>query len=427
MKRVVIVAPQFPPCNLTASHRCRYFAEHLHKFGWQPIILTLKPKYYEGDIENDLLKLLPDELNIIRTSAFSNKPIKIFGDLGLRSLYWHYHELCSLVKINKIDLIYIPIPPNFTSILGYLINKRFGIPYAIDYIDPWVHEWPEAKKIFSKAWLSYQLSKIIEPIVLKNVSLITSVAPLYYEKIQKKYSLNDSVKFLSIPYGIDMEEFNYLDDNPKKTFLYNKSSEYFNFIYAGAMLPKAYKTLNALFNALKIIQMNRPEIAKKIKMYFVGTGINPNDSNGYNIMHLINKYDLAGTVFEYPARITYFDVLSHLKKSHCIIILGSTERHYTPSKVFQSILSKRPLLAILHEESTAVDIIKNFNADYLISFSDNTDFDEIANKISDAILSSINNSYDVNNINWNFVENYTTESMVKKLANAFNNTNLKDV
>lgn len=138
MKRVIIVAPQFPPNNLAAVHRSRYFAMHLKEFGWTPTVLSIDPACYEGTLDRELEALLPGDLEVIRTKALPVRPLRLIGDLGLRSLWWHYRAICTLARRETIDMIYIPVPPNYSAVLGPLIHRKFGIPYAIDYIDPWI-------------------------------------------------------------------------------------------------------------------------------------------------------------------------------------------------------------------------------------------------------------------------------------------------
>ena len=67
-------------------------------------------------------------------------------------------------------------------------------------------------------------------------------------------------------------------------------------------------------------------------------------------------------VSEHPDRIGYVDTLNHLMQSDAVLVLGSTEPHYTPSKVFQAMMSRRPVFAMLHEESTAVTMIRAAHA-----------------------------------------------------------------
>jgi hypothetical protein len=80
--------------------------------------------------------------------------------------------------------------------------------------------------------------------------------------------------------------------------------------------------------------------------------------------------DVAEMVDEHPHRIGYVDTLNHLEKSNAVLVVGSTERHYTPSKVFQGMLSKRPVFALLHEESSAVDMIRTAQAGEVLTLSE---------------------------------------------------------
>jgi hypothetical protein len=417
MKRVIIVAPQFPPCNLTAGHRSRYFAMHLPKFGWKPTILTVQPQYYEEHLDEELLNLVPEDLEVVRTKAFSIKRVRIIGDLGLRAFWWHYKKLCALVTREKIDLIYIPIPPNYTALLGYLIYKRFKIPYAIDYIDPWVTTWPGCEKILSKAWLTYNLGKILEPYALRYVSLITAVAPRYYEGVLQRYPWFDKTRCTAMPYGAEESEFKYLEQNRRLPYLFDPADGNLHFIYAGAMLPKAYVTLDALFAALSRLKKDNPILSQKIKIHFVGTGKNPNDTKGFVIQPIAQKHDLLDMVFEYPSRMPYLDVLNHLLHAHAVLIVGSSEPHYTPSKVFQAILSKRPILALLHSKSTAVQTLNDARTGHLVCFDEKKIaalcIDEICQVFS-AVAAAQENSFDRNGF-----QKYTAENITGLLAKAF--------
>src|SRR5207245_72461 len=151
MKNVVIVAPHFPPSNLASVHRSRYFAMHLRDFGWQARVLSVDSAYYEEELDPELEQLLPSDVEVIRTKAFPTVPVRVIGDISIRSFWWQYRALCRLLKKERIDLVYIPIPPNYSAMLGPLVHRKFGVPYAIDYIDPWVNTWPGCEVLFSKA------------------------------------------------------------------------------------------------------------------------------------------------------------------------------------------------------------------------------------------------------------------------------------
>ena len=58
-----------------------------------------------------------------------------------------------------------------------------------------------------------------------------------------------------------------------------------------------------------------------------------------------------------------------------VMLVGSTDRHYTASKTFQCLLSRRPVFALLHKESTAAGFLAEAKADdYLVTF-DGKDMD----------------------------------------------------
>ncbi|MFH1790465.1 MAG: hypothetical protein ABH885_00570 [Candidatus Omnitrophota bacterium] len=425
MKKVVIVSPYFPPSNLTSGHRARLFAAHLGKFGWRAKILSVKPEYYEEKPDYDLEKLIPAGLEVVRTPAFPVRPIKVVGDISIRAFLWHYRRLCEFAGQKGMDLLYILMPPNYSSLLGPLIYRKFGIPYVIDYIDPWVHSWPGTEKIFSKAWFSYKLSGLLEPIALKNVGFITAVAPGYYEGVFGRYAWLDPVRAMAIPYGGEKADFDYLSGSPRKPFLFSGHEGDFNIVYAGAMLPRAYSTLEALFKAVVLLGKETPSVGDRVKLYFIGTGKNPNDPAGYSVRPVAARHGLADRVIEHPARVSYLDVLNHLRGAHAVLIMGSSEAHYTPSKIFQAILSERPIVALLHKKSTAVEIMDKTKAGIVVSFDEADDADKKTGDIARALRKIVLNGGTGKSVDWEAFREYSAENMAKKLATIFDNVTAK--
>src|SRR3984893_13030224 len=69
MKRVLIVGADFTPSSHPPALRIRFFAQHLREFGWEPIVLTVDPDYYETAIDAENGKLLRSDIEVIRTRA----------------------------------------------------------------------------------------------------------------------------------------------------------------------------------------------------------------------------------------------------------------------------------------------------------------------------------------------------------------------
>ena len=70
------------------------------------------------------------------------------------------------------------------------------------------------------------------------------------------------------------------------------------------------------------------------------------------------EYGLLDIVTESAPRLDYFDALRVLRDSTAVLLMGSGERHYTPSKVFPALVAQRPIIAVLHVASNASDLLQ---------------------------------------------------------------------
>jgi len=172
-----------------------------------------------------------------------------------------------------------------------------------------------------------------------------------------------------MPYGGSERDFEALQKKPRKTFLFDPDDGKIHLIYAGAMLPKAYDVLERLLSALVLLRQRNPSLADKLRVHFVGTGLLEGDKeHGHTIQPYIERLGLDPMVSEMPSRIKYLDVLNHLEKSTAILVIGSTEVHYSPSKIYLGIMARRPMFALLHEDSTAVATLRESRTAKVFTF-----------------------------------------------------------
>lgn len=420
MKQVVIVAPHFPPSNLAAVHRTRLFAMHLPKFGWHARVLSVDPRYYEEPLDPELTQLVPASVEVLRTRALPVAPVRLVGDIGLRSLWWHYRALRALVRRDRIDLLYIPIPPNFSALLGPLLHRRDGIPYAIDYIDPWVHSWPGSEVPFSKAWLSFHLGRLCEPVVLRHVRLITGVAPGYYEGALQRSPWLDPSMCVAMPYGAEAADFHFLDAHPRPTTLFDRDDGKCHIVYAGAMLPRAYTTLEAICRALHWARDHAGHAVSRLRLHFIGTGTAPTLVAGSTMRSWIERFGLSDIVHEHPGRLPYLEVLNHLKQAHAVLVFGSDEPHYTASKVFQAISSRRPVIGVLHARSTAVAILREVGVGPVVAFDETRPASACVAEIGQVFVDLVDGrDLTPHGANWRAFDRYSAEQITQQLAAAF--------
>ena len=415
-KNILLITPHYPPSNLAAVHRSRLFAQHLPTLGWNPIILTVHEDYYEESLDWKLHQLLPKDQRIEKVSAFKVTKPRLIGDIGLRGYFQLRRRALELIRSEKIDFVYIPIPSFYMALLGPYLFKKTGVHYGIDYIDPWVHVFPGSDKIFSRHWLTTQLAKFLEPIAVKHASLITGVSEGYYKPVlDRNPHLKTQVLTAAVPYGGEESDHRFIRSRCNKESShpllsagkFNASlSSAIKFVYAGAMLPKAYKPLEEVFKALSTLQ---PSTA--LQLHFIGTlG---------TIKPFAEKCKLWGSaVIEHPDRIPYLDVLSELDAADAVFILGSTEPHYTPSKVYQAVLSGKPILAVLHENSTAVRVLRESMAGIVVTMKGEEDLDTLADRFLEGLKEFIvfKQTFDPDKINRVAFEQYSAKAVTEQLA-----------
>jgi hypothetical protein len=418
---VALVTGHFPPSNLAGVHRSRLWARHLPEFGWEPIVVTAHPDYYEEKLDPTLLELVDPELRIIRTKAIPLKPLRLAGDIGLRALYWQLKALNQLVARKEVDFVHITIPSNYPALLGELLYRRHYLPFGIDYQDPWVHAWPAAEKPLSKAWISRKLASRLEPWAVKNASLITGVAPLYYEPVlERNPHLREQCVTAAMPIGNSEDDYLHLRAATRKTFLFPENDTLYHIVYAGAMLPKAYMVLERLLESLAVLRDSNPKVMERLRIHFVGTGTSTNDPNGYSIKPHVQRFGLEHWVEEHPSRIGYVDVLNHLVHASAILILGSTESHYTPSKIYQAVQAKRPIFALLHKKSTGVSVVRETRAGHAVTFTEGQLPD--ARELAAALAAFIRDPcYSAEEVRWDAFEAYSARHSARLLAGAVNN------
>jgi len=373
-------------------------------------------KFYEEKLDTNLEKLVPAGLRVEKANAFGITSPRLIGDIGLRAFFQLYKKAKQVIQNEKIDFLYILIPSFYTALLGRWLHSSTGVQYGIDYIDPWVHEFPGSNKTFSRHWWSTKIAKFLEPIAVKKASLITGVAEGYYRDVlHRNPHLEKQAVFGAMPYGGEAADHNAVAALNTSPYLFQKKRGKFQLVYAGAMLPKAYSVLEKIFES---IQQNTAIFANT-EFHFVGTGKLPNDASSYNIKPLAEKYGLwQSNVFEYAQRIPYLDVLVHLNACDAVFILGSTEPHYTPSKTYQGVLSGKPILAVLHRQSTAVQVLQKSGAGIVLPFNGEDGLAGMEQKFTGVFTSfmAFASSYDAGKINRELFEEYSAKNVTGELA-----------
>lgn len=381
--------------------------------------MSVDEKYYEEQPDPDFCKTFSDDFEVHRVGALPLTRPRMIGDIGLRAFFHLYFGALKLMRSRPIDFVWIPIPSFYCALLGRLLWHKTKIPYGIDYIDPWVRDITGRNDWRHK--LSNKLARILEPIAVQKASLITGVSYEYYKPVLErnfKPKVTSPLTLHSSPFTISHSPFPYgFDPNDHRLKL-----PYINYpwpdkgvkpwIYAGAFLPNSRLFVVEMFEA--IAELRKEGIwDEAVQMYFVGTGAYPGES----ILDYAKDSGIADIVFEDRNRFPFLHVLNYLSAADTVMVIGSTEKHYTASKVYQALLSGRPVWAVFHEESSAVQVMKECKADhFLIEYKEGMYLQELRNAMKDSLLCRLEQK------EWNpdlyALDKYSARESARKLAEA---------
>jgi glycosyltransferase involved in cell wall biosynthesis len=361
MRRALCISPHFPPDSSAATHRLRLLAPHLPAYGWEPTILTVDPRDYEGRLDPALARSVPPGVRVIRARAWPRTLSRClgFGDLGMRAFHGLWRGASSLLSSEPFDAVFITIYPTYPALLGPMLKRVFGVSFVLDYQDPWVGEWGRSvgpgtnghPDLRSRA--SRLLASHLEPKALIAADGVTAVSKATYEQALARTPAAAPRALAELPVGWDRRDLQFLESRAA-TF---PDDGLVHLSYVGTLLPAGFDTLRAVFAAVAKLR-TVDSAALRLRLHFFGTSNQRTSDAPLRVLPVAAEYGLLDVVTEQAARLDYFDALAVLRDSTAVLLVGSSERHYTPSKVFPALIAEKPVLAVMHDASNASDLLR---------------------------------------------------------------------
>ncbi len=422
--RVLVVSPHFPPTNAPDAQRVRMVLPYLQDFGVEAEVLCVDPANVAAPIDDWLLHSVPSDVPIHRAHAWSLKfgVIPGFGTLSNRAMFGLRRVGNRVLKQKRFDLVYFSTTQFKVHLLGPYWKRRFGVPFCLDYQDPWVNDYyhlhpqirPPGGRL--KFGLNYKLSARAEPKVLRECSGVTSVSPAYIRQIKSRYPfMADHFPVRVLPFPGDKSD---LDLVRKSTVIqqsfFSPKEGIFNWVYVGRGGADMQPAFRGLLEALKLQRMITPELVNRIRIYLVGTSYartNPLKS----LEPLAVEYGLGDIVHESPPRIPYSEMLQCLLDADALLVLGSDDTAYTPSKIYPYLLSGKPLLCIMHVDSPVMKMLHEVGGGISVGFQTGETPIELGEKIRDACFPDNKHFESVPLVQQTF-EPYTARSQARDLA-----------
>jgi hypothetical protein len=427
-RRVLIISPHFPPVNAADHQRVRMSLPYLHQFGWDAHVLAVKPEQTLCVHDPLLAKTVPKSIPITYTSALPIQQTQKIGvgSLGLRSLPYLLKAGSCLLQQQNFDLIYFSTTVFPSMALGALWNTRFGVPYVLDFQDPWLSDYykqpgappPPGGKV--KYGFSQLQARMLEPITVRSAAHITTVSPAYPQILQQRYPEVGSERFTVLPFGAPEKDFELLPTLQVKQTIFDPNDGKRHWVYVGRGGHDMAPALKILFQGLWELRSEAPEKVRCLRLHFVGTSYAPKDRAVKTIEPLAKEYQLQDLVEESTQRVPYFEALQLLVDSDAIMLIGSNDPGYTASKLYPCVLARKPIGAIFHHQSSVVNIMDQCEVGPVVSFKSATPLASTIATTKTALCRLISLPKDhAPNINWDAFKEYTAREMTRKLCEIF--------
>lgn len=449
-KNILYIAYFFPPLGGSGVQRTLKFVKYLPMYDKLPIVVTVK-EGHNFAYDEEMIKEVPDSVKIYRSdsgeSLWLRKQIErvnkvivsiksrrtIKNDKEIKSVdkadveeknlpsgmtikdkifrYLEYNYYVPDTKIRwyknaindiigrvlekeEIDLIFSTSYPYTDHLIALEIKKRTNKPWVVDLRDPWVgnkfiYDRYNEKRKAKERELEAEVIKYAD----KVLNVTKDITDMYIDRYPEYKD-----KFITITNGFDVSD-KVEDETPSEKFIINYSG-----IVADGQSPELF--LKAVEELIK----NNDDFKSDLLVKFTGTIV---DKYSYLFKNPVIKDNI-----EINGYASHNVVLKYMKEASInLVILPDTEESkgiYT-GKIFDYILSEKPILGIMPLGGVASDLINSKGIGVAVDYND---FNGIKDFIEKTYL-TWKNGGSLNNSAITKCIEFERRSLTKQLSDVF--------
>ena len=380
-KKTLIITYYWPPAGGPGVQRWLKFVKYLPEFNIEPVVFIPKNPNYPI-IDESLASEVSQDVTIInhpinepyRWAGFlSNKSSKtiskgIISDEKEQSfvekamLYvrgnffipdarvgWvkpSVSYLLDYIKKENIETIITTGPPHSVHLIGLQIKQKLGIKWLADFRDPWTTiGYHKQLKLTSASKAKH---KSLEKQVLNNADKIIVTSFVTEREFQN--ITNKPIEVITNGY----------DDETTVEFQLDAK---FTLSHIGSLLSK--RNPEILWQVLNELVNENDDFSKDFQLNFIG-------SISEKVLKFINDYNLSNYVNEI-GYISHKEAIRYQKKSQLLLLIeidSEDTKCIIPGKLFEYMISNRPIVAIGPKDSDVEKIIKETNTGNYFNYSD---------------------------------------------------------
>ena len=382
MKKVLIITYYWPPSGGAGVQRWLKFAKYLPEFGWQPVILTVDPKYASFPQRDESLALeVGSNCLVYTTKSFelynlykliSGKkevPYGGFANESKESLLqkiskflrgnfllpdprkgWNKYALkkaTELINEFKIDTVVTTSPPHSTQLIGLKLKQKHNIRWIADLRDPWTDIYYYNQ--FKHTPLARRVDKNYEQQVVEQADTLITVSEDVKRIFAEKSQLPIAAKTLVIPNGFDEDDFR-ITEVPAETRKVITYTGTISEAYDVDCLLKAFSRLTE-------------DLKSQLLIRFVGKVPMP----------VVQKFRDTQIEVELTGYVDHPKSIEYLFRSDLLLLVipkVKNNQGILTGKFFEYLASQKPILAIGPTDGDLAKIIQETQCGKLFGYED---------------------------------------------------------
>ena len=365
--------------------RVRLALPHLRAAGWEPTVLAVAPESVEGGVREPRLEATyPADIRVVRVRGVPPAWTRRlgFGALWLRCGRAIARAGAQLLRAERFDLVFFSTTQFDAFRLGPAWRDRFGVPFVVDYQDPWVNRYYARTGTRPPGgWLKYSLGQYrarrAEPAVLRAAAGVIAVSPAYGPMLAAAHPWFDPARVEVMPFGAAEADFAAIADYRPAAPVVEFEPGRFHHVYTGRCGPDMALALTIVFRAFKRHLAQQPADAERMRFHFIGTGYAPPPLGADVVRPIAQAEGVADFVTEHRYRVPYFDALYYLRRADALVAVGSDDPTYSASKIFPYVLARRPLLLVFHRDSLVLQFADRVDAGQRFRFAGPNDLEPL--------------------------------------------------
>jgi len=295
--------------------------------------------------------------------------------------------LLDYIKKEGIETIITTGPPHSVHLIGLQIKQKLGVKWLADFRDPWTTIGYHKQLRLTSA--SKAKHKSLEKEVLNNADQI--IVTSFVTKKEFQGFTNKSIEVITNGY----------DDEATVEFQMDTK---FTLSHIGSLLSK--RNPEILWRVLSELVRDNESFSKDFQLNFIG-------SISEKVLKSIKKYNLSNYIHE-VGYVSHQEAIIYQKKSQLLLLIeidSEDTKCIIPGKLFEYMISNRPIVAMGPKGSDVEKIIKETNTGHYFNYSDYESLKRIILEHYKAFQNKTLQSHPIG------LQKYHRKALTKSLAN----------